>query len=68
MDQKTLDELVKHTKALVLLQLQALSPQEERLKPEVILARAGYAAREAADLLGKKPAAVAKAMQRGKAA
>jgi hypothetical protein len=68
MDQKTLDELVRNTRALVLLQLQALATPEERLKPEVILARSGFGAREAADMLGKSQAAVAKAMQRGKAA
>jgi DNA-directed RNA polymerase specialized sigma24 family protein len=68
MDQKTLDELVRNTRALVLLQLQTLTPVEERLKPEVILARSGFGAREAADMLGKSQAAVAKAMQRGKAA
>ena len=68
MDQKTLDELVRNTRALVLLQLQALAPQEERVKPEVVLARAGFAAREAADMLGKNQAAVAKAIQRGKVA
>jgi len=68
MDQKTLDELVRNTRALVLLQLQALAPQEERVKPEVVLARAGFASREAADMLGKNQAAVAKAIQRGKVA
>jgi hypothetical protein len=68
MDQKALDELVRNTRALVLLQLQVLAPQEERVKPEVVLARAGFAAREAADMLAKNQAAVAKAMQRGKSA
>lgn len=66
MDQKTLEELVKSSRALVLLQLQALAPEAERVKSEVLLSRAGYGAREAAELLGKSQAAVAKAMQRGK--
>jgi DNA-directed RNA polymerase specialized sigma24 family protein len=59
-------ELLKYMKALLSLQIQALGPFEDRAKPEVSLARAGLSAREIGDLLGKKPAAVAKAIQRGK--
>jgi DNA-directed RNA polymerase specialized sigma24 family protein len=64
MDGKNVDELVKLTRALLLLQVQALTKNEDPVKPEVILARAGLAAREIGELLGKNSAAVAKAIQR----
>ena len=47
------NELVKYAKAFLALQLQAASPGEERVKPEILLTRAGLAAREIADLLGR---------------
>ena len=58
-----MEELVKYIKALVLLQLHTT---EEGLsqKPEVLLARAGLGHKEIADLLGKKQAAVSKAINR----
>ena len=69
MDDQNSNDLVKYTKALLLLQLQALNKSDEPAKPEVLLSRAGLTAREIADLLGKNAAAVAKALQRaGKAA
>jgi hypothetical protein len=69
MDDKTLKELVKATKAVFLVQLQALVERDHRDKPEVVLARAGYGAAEIAKLLNKGQAAVAKSIQRsGKAA
>ena len=69
MDENTLRDLAKSTKALLLVQLQAQAQPEEREKPEILLARAGFGAREIAQLLGKNPAAVAKSIQRaGKAA
>ncbi len=69
MDENTLKDLARSTKALLLVQLQAQAQPEEREKPEVLLARAGFGAREIAQLLGKNPAAVAKSIQRaGKAA
>jgi hypothetical protein len=69
MDNETLTELAKSTKALLLVQLQAQIDPADREKPELVLARAGFAAREIARLLGKKQAAVAKSIQRaGKAA
>lgn len=69
MDEKTLRELVKATKAVFLVQLQALQEHDTRDKPEVVLARAGYGAAEIARLLNKGQAAVAKTLQRaGKAA
>lgn len=61
-------ELLKYTKALLALQIQALDPAEDRAKPEILMARAGLTARDIGKLLGKKPAAVAKAIQRGKGA
>ncbi len=64
MNEKSLDELLKATKALLLGQLQAQLPAEEREKPEVVLARAGFVAREIAELLGKSQAAIAKSIQR----
>ncbi len=69
MEEDTLKDLARSTKALLLVQLQAQGQPEEREKPEVLLARAGFGAREIAQLLGKNPAAVAKSIQRaGKAA
>ena len=69
MDEKMLKELLKATKAVVLVQLQALAEPNEREKPEVVLARAGFVAREIAEMLNKNQHAVAKTLQRaGKAA
>ncbi len=64
MDDKNASELVKYTKALLLLQVQGLNKTDEPIKPEVLMARAGLSAREIAELLGKSSAAVAKAIQR----
>jgi hypothetical protein len=68
MDDSALKELVKATKAVVLMQLQTLSEPSKREKPELVLARAGFGAKEIAEMLNKKQHAVAKALQRGKAA
>lgn len=68
MDDTALKELVKATKAVVLMQLQALSEPSKREKPELVLARAGFGAKEIAGMLNKNEHAVAKAIQRGKAA
>jgi DNA-directed RNA polymerase specialized sigma24 family protein len=62
------DELVKYLKALVYLQVQTMSGGEAFQKPEVLLNRAGLATREIAEILGKSPAAVAKAIERAKKA
>ena len=64
MDDKNASELVKYTKALLLLQVQGLNKTDEPIKPEVLMARAGLSAREIAELLGKNSGAVAKAIQR----
>jgi DNA-directed RNA polymerase specialized sigma24 family protein len=58
------NELLKYSKVLVLLQIQALGSAGQLNKPEVLLSRAGLTAREIADLLGKNPGAVAKSLQR----
>jgi Sigma-70, region 4. len=63
-----MDELVKYLKALVYLQVQTMSGGEAFQKPEVLLNRAGLTTREIADILGKNPAAVAKAIERAKKA
>ena len=57
-------EVVKYTRALLLLQIQALTKSDEVIKPELLLQRAGLSTREIAELLGKNSAAVAKAIQR----
>jgi hypothetical protein len=57
-------ELLKYIKALLLLKIQQFNTEEEPIKPEVLLARAGLNAREIAELLGKNSTAVAKAIQR----
>jgi DNA-directed RNA polymerase specialized sigma24 family protein len=61
-------ELVKYTKALLALHLQSLNKTEEPVKPEVLLARAGLAPREIAELLGKNQAAVVKTLERSRKA
>lgn len=63
-----MEELVKYLKALVFLQVQALSGGEAFNKPELLLSRAGLTAREIAEALGKNQAAVAKAIERAKKA
>ena len=64
MDDQNSNELVKYTKALLLLQLQGLSKTDDPVKPELLLARAGLNAREIGELLGKNSGAVTKAIQR----
>jgi len=68
MDDKTLRELVTAMKAVVLMQVQLLAEAAKREKPEIVLARAGFVPKEIAKMLNKKQHAVAKAVQRGKAA
>ena len=57
-------EVVKYTRALLLLQIHALTKSNEVIKPELLLSRAGLSTREIALLLSKNPAAVSKAIQR----
>jgi hypothetical protein len=64
MNENGVSELVKYTKALLLLQLQGLNKSDDVIKPELLLSRAGFNAREIADLVGKNATAVAKAIQR----
>jgi hypothetical protein len=63
-----MEELIKYLKALVFLQVQTLSGGEAFQKPELLLSRAGLTAREIAEVIGKNPAAVAKAIERAKKA
>ena len=55
-----------YLKALVYLQAQTLSEEGPKVKAEVLLARAGLAYKEIAEVLGKKEMAVAKAVNRAK--
>ena len=63
-DDSNLRELAKYLKANLLLQLRALSDDEKvKVKPELLLYRAGFSRAEIAELLGKKYEAVKKALQ-----
>lgn len=68
-----MEELLRYTKALMLLQLQsvqqlAATREEFQFRPELLLADAGFGSREIAIMLDKTPAAVAKAISRARAA
>jgi DNA-directed RNA polymerase specialized sigma24 family protein len=65
LEENTLKDLARSTKALLLVQLQAQLKPEHQEKPEILMARAGFGAREIAALLGKSQAAIAKSIQRG---
>lgn len=67
-----MDELIRYMRASVLLQLHFAHTLSERgggaaFKPEVLLADAGISTKEIASMLGKSPAAVAKAISRSRA-
>lgn len=64
MNDHATNELLKYTKALLLLQLESMRTSEGGLKAEVLLARAGLNQRDISELLGKNLAAVAKTLQR----
>jgi hypothetical protein len=64
MDDKKMTELLKCTEALLLMQFQAGNKPKDQLRPEIVLARAGFAPREIAGMIRKNHAAVAKAIQR----
>jgi len=61
-----MDELLKYIKALVYLHASAVAGGDEPPRTEVLLARAGLKHAEIANILGKTPAAVAKAVSRAK--
>lgn len=61
-----MDELVRYLKALVFLQIDASVGRTT--KPELLLARSGFRAKEIAEILGRTEAAVAKAISRAKSA
>jgi hypothetical protein len=67
------EELVKHARALLLLQIQLAQATMEQvgappLKLELLLADAGFGHREISVLLSKSQMAVAKAISRGRGA
>ncbi len=64
MDQGNVSDFIRYTKALVAIQIQAMSKNEDPVKPEILMARAGLPAKEIAELLGKSPDAVKKTIQR----
>ena len=64
MDEKKITDLLKCTNAVLMLQLQAAKKREDQLRPEMVLARAGFVPREIAAMVGKDHGAVAKAIQR----
>jgi len=64
MDHAYSSELLKYTKAMLLLDVHRLTNADDPVKPEILLTRAGLNPREIAELLGKTSAAVAKAIQR----
>jgi DNA-directed RNA polymerase specialized sigma24 family protein len=64
MDEGNVSDLVRYTKVLVAIQIQAISKNEDPVKPEILMARAGLPAKEIAELLGKSPDAVKKIIQR----
>jgi len=68
-----MEEMLRYMRAMVMLQLhtaQSAAADGERtpLRAEVLLADAGFGAREISSMLAKSPAAVAKAITRGRAA
>lgn len=68
-----LEELLRYMRAMVMLQLhsaqvQSLQHDEIPLRAELLLADAGFSAREVSEMLSKSPAAVAKAISRGRSA
>ena len=67
------EELVRYARALLLLQLKQVEMSGQAgkgpvVRAELLLADAGFGAREIADLLGKNYAGVAKALSRARAA
>ena len=60
------DESVKYLKAIMLLQLNQLMDEAERMKPEVVLTNAGFVQREIAEFLGKSQPAISKSISRAK--
>ena len=58
-----MEEVVKYLRALVYLQVQALSDSAP-VKRELLLCRAGFSHKEIGEILGKKPDAVRKVISR----
>ena len=60
-----MEEVAKYLRALIVLQVADMS-DDDAPKPEILLARAGLGHKDIAEILGKKPAAIAKAISRAK--
>jgi hypothetical protein len=60
-----MEELIKYMKALMLLQLH-MGKEGLTAKPELLLAKSGFAHKEIAELLGKNADAVSKIIRRAK--
>jgi DNA-directed RNA polymerase specialized sigma24 family protein len=63
-----MEDLIKYLRALIALQAEAMLPQEDRRKPEVVLAKCGLAHPDIAEILGKTATAVQKAVSRASVA
>jgi DNA-directed RNA polymerase specialized sigma24 family protein len=66
MGEYRVEEVIKYLKALLALQIATYETSESAERAEVLLARAGLAHGEIAELTGKSYAAVAKRMSRAK--
>ena len=61
------EEIIKYLKANLLLQIRSLTGDEnEGLKPEVLLHRAGFSHKEISEILGKEYSAVKMTILRAK--
>lgn len=63
-----MDELIKYVRALVILQLQQMAGEGASQKPELLLSDAGFSHAEIAEMLKKKPGAIAKSISRARQA
>lgn len=68
-----MQELVRYARAVLILELKRMElavaeGKGPAIRPELLLADAGFGAKEIADILGKNYAAVAKALSRARAA
>lgn len=63
-----MDELVKYMRALVYLQLEAMTGAQSFRKPELLLSEAGFTHAEIAKILNKTPNAVKLSVHRARKA
>jgi DNA-directed RNA polymerase specialized sigma24 family protein len=64
MNDRDAAELLRLSKAQLLVALEMVRPEDERTDRQVVLRRAGFNAREIADMLGKQHGAVRKYLLR----